>query len=101
MRLNQRRWLSRPSARRAARSENSSIPSSPRSIWLEDIARSPDRLEIAREAWIAFDLAPQPRDLDVDSAQVVAQLRRECGKQGLLGAGQTYRLFASHQLAAP
>src|SRR6185437_10626025 len=84
------------------------------SIGLEDIARPSDGLEIAREARILLDLAPEPRHLHVDSAQIAAELALlrqrlarhrgaggldEAGEQRRLGRRQMHRLLAAEELA--
>src|SRR5438132_13899665 len=57
------------------------------SVGLEDIARTSDGLQVARELRILLDLAPEARHLDVDRAHVAAEL-----------AGLAQRL-ARHRLA--
>src|SRR4051812_765947 len=52
----------------------------PPSIGLEDIAGTPDRLDVAREFRVHLDLAAQPRHLHVDGTDIAAEL-------GLLGKG--------------
>src|SRR6516164_7569075 len=49
----------------------------PASVAPERITGAADRLQIAREARVALDLAAQPRHLDVDVADIAAELRRQ------------------------
>ena len=59
------------------------------SIRLEGIAGAAHRLQIARIARIGLDLAPQPRHLHIDVADVAAELRR------------LRQLLARHRLPGP
>src|SRR5579862_2274464 len=117
-RLNQRRWLSPAAASRRdamARAGNSPRRLRALSIGLEDIACSSHRLQIAREFRIALDLAPEPRHLHIDGAQIAAALRllrqilardrfarllRERVEQRRLGGRQMHWLAAAIKQAA-
>src|SRR5579885_3302392 len=81
------------------------------SIGLEDIARSAHRLDAAREFRVLLDLAPEPRHLHVDGADIAAELRlfgeglardgvararRQRGEQRRLG-GEVHRLLAAEE----
>src|SRR5690348_7723713 len=85
------------------------------SAGLEDIARSSHGLQVAWEARILLDLAPEPRHLHVDGAQIAAELpllgqrlardRRagvlgEAGEQRRLRRGEMDRFLAAEKLAA-
>src|SRR5882724_9598414 len=84
------------------------------SIGLEDIACPPNGLDVARKSRIRLDLAAQPRHLNVDSADIAAELRlsgerlardrlvgpaHQRAQQAGFGRGQAYRLLATKQLA--
>src|SRR6188472_2812672 len=86
------------------------------SLWFERIAGAAYGLEIARKARVGFDLAPQPRHLHVDIADIAAELRRlrqvlarhrfagarrQARQQPCLGGGQVHRLLTAEQLATP
>ena len=106
--MNQRPWLSRDAV-------GAAVSAGPDSIRLEDIAGAAHGLEIAGEFRVALDLAPEPRHLHVDGADIAAELRllgqclaryrdtgaaHQRGQQRGLGGGQMHRLLAAEQLIA-
>src|SRR5260221_13955147 len=80
-RPNSRRGISRFSARNGCSGERSSVRRVlSNAVWDQDIADTANGLDIERKLGILFDLAPKPRDLNVDRAlQLDVQPRAEGG----------------------
>src|ERR1051325_1991407 len=108
--------ISKPSAAAGAVSARGSAGNAGRlSLGLEDITGAANRLQVARIARIALELAPQPRHLHIDITDVAAEPRRlrqllaryrlpcllrQDRQEAGLGGGQVNRIVAPEQFAA-